>query len=59
MKAFLRALGTDNKAATAVEYGLIVALIVIAMVASFQELANTTTTMWNNVSTKVKSATGN
>lgn len=59
MKAFLRALGTDKKAATAVEYGLIVALIVIAMVASFQELANTTTTMWNNVSTKVKSATGN
>jgi len=59
VKAFLRALGTDNKAATAVEYGLIVALIVIAMVASFQELANTTTTMWNNVSTKVKSATGN
>jgi len=59
VKAFLRALGTDKKAATAVEYGLIVALIVIAMVASFQELANTTTTMWNNVSTKVKSATGN
>ena len=46
----------DSRGATAVEYGLIVTLIVIAMIASLQFLANTTTGLWNNVSTKVATA---
>jgi pilus assembly protein Flp/PilA len=46
----------DNRAATAVEYGLIVALIVIAMVASLQGVANVTIGMWGNVSNKVAAA---
>lgn len=53
----LKRLWGDRKGATAVEYGFIVALIVIAMVAALTQLANSTTTMWNNVSTKVTAAT--
>ena len=43
----------DEKAATAVEYGLIVALIVLAMMAGLSQFANTTIAMWNDVATKV------
>lgn len=43
----------DTKAATAVEYGLIVALIVLAMMAGLSQFASTTIGMWNNVSTAV------
>lgn len=59
MLAFLRALLANQRGATAVEYGLIAALIVIAMVASLQQFASTTTSMWNNVSSKVQTASGN
>jgi pilus assembly protein Flp/PilA len=43
----------DKRAATAVEYGLIAALIVLAMLASLNTFANVTTGMWNNVSNQV------
>lgn len=46
----------DRTAATAVEYGFILALIVIAIIASIQGLAGATTGMWSNVSDKVQSA---
>lgn len=49
----------DRRGATAIEYGMIVALIVIAMIASFKELANTTVGVWNNVNSKVAAATHN
>lgn len=52
----LRRLLGNRKGGTAIEYGLIVALVVITMVAAFIELANTTTTMWNNVNAKVAAA---
>ena len=45
---------TDERGATAVEYGLILALIFLAMVGAVGSFASTTTEMWNNVSTKVK-----
>jgi pilus assembly protein Flp/PilA len=51
-----RRLFVDRRGATAVEYGLIVALIVLAMVGALGSVADTTTTMWNNVSTKVVKA---
>lgn len=51
-----RRLFVDRRGATAVEYGLIVALIVLAMVGALSSVADTTTTMWNNVSTKVVKA---
>jgi len=51
-----RRLFVDRRGATVVEYGLIVALIVLAMVGALSSVADTTTTMWNNVSTKVVNA---
>lgn len=42
-------LATDSTGATAVEYGLIVALIVIAMIAALNGVADTTIDMWNDV----------
>jgi pilus assembly protein Flp/PilA len=53
MLAFLRHLKRDSRGATAIEYGLICALIVVACIISIQNVANKTTTMWNNVSTTV------
>ncbi len=46
----------DRRAATAVEYGFILALIVLAMMASLMSVANVTIGMWGDVSTKVESA---
>ena len=45
----------DQKAATAIEYGLIVALIVIAMIAGLQLFAGSTIGMWNSVQQNVTS----
>lgn len=42
-----------QRGATAVEYGLILALICLAMIAALSNVANKTTGMWNNVSTEV------
>lgn len=52
-------LSGDRRAGTAIEYGLIAALIVIAMIASFKEVANSTVGMWGNINAKVGNATGN
>ncbi|MBJ7438261.1 MAG: Flp family type IVb pilin [Sphingopyxis sp.] len=41
----------STRAATAVEYGLILALIFIAAVSAVGNVANSTTSMWGNVST--------
>lgn len=49
LKLFLQ----DKRAATAVEYGLILALIFLAMIVSLRNVATATTTMWNNVSNEV------
>lgn len=62
MRMILRAVARfalDRKAATAVEYGLILALIVLAIMAALIALGSQTTTMWNNVSDKVSKASGN
>lgn len=52
----IRRLAKNRRAGTAIEYGLIAALIAITMVVGFKELANTTIGMWTNVSTKVQTA---
>jgi pilus assembly protein Flp/PilA len=44
------------RAATAVEYGLILALIFLAVAGSVRLVATTTTGMWNNVSSSVTGA---
>lgn len=50
LKTFLKHIGTDDSGATAIEYGLIVSLIVIAMIAALNGVANETIDMWNLVS---------
>ncbi len=52
----LRGLPRANRGATAVEYGLILALVVLAMVGAISVLGNTTAGMWNNVSQQVQNA---
>ncbi|MGF7201045.1 pilus assembly protein Flp/PilA [Sphingobium olei] len=44
-----------NRGGTAIEYGLIVALIVLAMIAALNTLASKTVGMWNNVAREVSS----
>jgi pilus assembly protein Flp/PilA len=46
----------ETRAATAVEYGLIVALIFLAILVGVVSLANVTIGMWNNVQTEVHDA---
>ncbi|MFW2852096.1 Flp family type IVb pilin [Sphingomonas sp. TX0543] len=55
-RAFGARLRRDRRGATAVEYGLIAALIVVVMIVSIVEVASTTTGMWNNVASKVVNA---
>ncbi|UVO49105.1 Flp family type IVb pilin [Sphingomonas sp. SUN019] len=55
-RRLLSRLSGDVRGATAIEYGLIVAVIVIAMIASFTEVAKTTIDVWNNINTKVTKA---
>jgi pilus assembly protein Flp/PilA len=49
----LRKLGKDQRGATAVEYGLIMALIFLAMIAGVSAFAQTTISMWGNVADNV------
>jgi len=46
---FLKHIGNDNSGATAVEYALIASLIVIAMIASLQGVAQVTDETWTMV----------
>ncbi|GAB5488060.1 MAG: hypothetical protein Pars2KO_16300 [Parasphingorhabdus sp.] len=58
MIRFLRKLYLSENGATAIEYGLIVALIAIAIIAAISNVGNSTGNMWNYVSDKVvKSST--
>jgi len=54
MRRFLRII-KDEQGATAVEYGLILALIFLAMVGALTTVAGTTINMWNYVATEVTS----
>lgn len=42
-----------QRGATAVEYGLILALICLAIISAMSNVANKTIGMWNNVATEV------
>lgn len=46
----------QQRGATAIEYGLILAVMVIAMIVGLTALADSTTGMWNTVDTKVRVA---
>ena len=51
---FIRKLVRDKKAATAIEYGLIAALIAVAAIAAMQNLGTSLGTTFNNVSTSMQ-----
>ena len=51
---FVRTLFIAKKAATAIEYGLIAALIAVAAVAAMKSLGGKVSTTFNNVSTNMK-----
>lgn len=53
LTTFLKHIGNDEAGATAVEYGLIVSLIVLAMVGALQGVANQNTETWSTVETRV------
>jgi pilus assembly protein Flp/PilA len=55
MLRHLRTLIRDNRGATAVEYGLIVALIVVGILVSLTFFADRSIQMWNMVSNRVVS----
>lgn len=56
MYRLLSALKRDQKGATAIEYGLIAALLVLGMMVAFNMVAKRTGTMWNNVASRVTNA---
>ncbi|HET8750168.1 MAG TPA: Flp family type IVb pilin [Sphingomicrobium sp.] len=51
IREHLRALAKNERGATAIEYGLICALIVIAMIAGLQLLAGGSGSMWGRILT--------
>lgn len=53
----IRSILNDSQGATAVEYGLILALIFLAMVGAVTAFADGTTSMWNNVSSEIDATT--
>lgn len=55
IRNYLCVLGADQRGATAVEYGLIAALIVIAMIGGLSSLGGGTNGMWGKVLSNVSS----
>ena len=51
--ALLKSLLGDTRGATAVEYGLILVMIVIAIFAALGDVANEINVMWSSVEEKV------
>ena len=56
MRSFSIRLLKDDRGTSAVEYALIVALIVLAILAGFSQVATATTMMWNDINEKVSKA---
>lgn len=53
LSKFLNRLECDASGATAVEYGLILALIFLAMLGAIQGFGDVAIGMWNNIATKM------
>ena len=58
LNKLLKAILEDRSGATAVEYGLIVALIVIAMISALNTFANETINMWDRVTGSMEDVNG-
>ncbi len=57
MRNLFKRIASDISGATAVEYGLILALIFLAMLAAVQNFGSKSTEMWNNVASRIGDAT--
>ncbi len=57
IKTFLKALRRDEKGATAIEYGLIAALIAVAAITAMQGIGTSLNETFTNVSTAMKGTT--
>lgn len=57
MKTCIGRLLRDCKGGTAIEYGLIMALVFLAMLSAVVGLADTTIDLWDDVRTKVTNVT--
>jgi pilus assembly protein Flp/PilA len=56
MKKFLNKIRKDESGATAIEYGLIAALIAVVLISSLGLLGNNISTSFNKISTSVSGA---
>ena len=56
IRRMLRRLGADRRGATAIEYGLLVGLIAIAMMAGLSSLGGGSQGMWGKISARIGSA---
>ncbi|MES2135861.1 MAG: Flp family type IVb pilin [Pseudomonadota bacterium] len=55
IRKFLRRLGVDARGATAIEYGLIASLIIIAMMEGLSTLGGGANGMWGKISGEIAS----
>jgi pilus assembly protein Flp/PilA len=53
LASLVKRLLADARGATAIEYGLICALLFLAMVLAWQNVGTSTSNMWNNVRNNV------
>ena len=58
MKTFITNLSRDETGATAIEYGLIAALIAVAAITAMQSLGTEISSTFNNVETELSAARG-
>ena len=56
MRKLLKAIASDISGATAIEYGLILAMVFLAMLAAVQSFGTSAITMWNGVAAKLDEA---
>lgn len=58
MSRMIRAFAKDESGATAIEYGLIAALVSVAAIGALTAMGDSLSTMFNTVSSSLSSATG-
>ena len=59
MVQLIEKLARDERGATAVEYGFMLVMIVLAMMSALSGVATETSALWDEVSSKSAEATGN
>ena len=56
IRRILRMLGANQRGATAIEYGLIAALIIVAMMGGLSLLGSSASGMWGKIRTAVEAS---